>query len=53
MFYSVVKNITHDKKILISSQWVFSYKRDDKRKIIKYKARLVAREIFSSLWHRL
>ena len=40
--YSVVKSIPNNKN-LISSKWVFSYKRDDKGNIIKYKARLVAR----------
>jgi len=30
-------------KNVVGTRWVFSYKRDDKGKIIKYKARLVAR----------
>ena len=40
--YTIVSNIPNGKN-LISSRWVFSYKRDDRGNIIKYKARLVAR----------
>jgi len=40
--YTFVYNIPKDKNV-ISCRWVFTYKRNDKGEIVKYKARLVAR----------
>ena len=40
--YKYVSYIPKDKNV-ISCRWVFTYKKDDKGKINKYKARLVAR----------
>ena len=36
-------NKIHENKNIISSRWIFTYKRNDKGEITKYKARLVAR----------
>jgi len=50
--YTLVKNIL-DEKILISIEWVFSYKRDDKGNIVKYIVRLVVRGFSQKNWCRL